>query len=49
MASQDLSLGRWADATVFLESGSVVETGAWDDLLAGGGAFAAALVGHDSF
>lgn len=49
MASQDLSIGRWADAAVFLESGSVSEAGAWDDMLARGGSFAAAVREHDEF
>ncbi|CAN0522376.1 unnamed protein product, partial [Ectocarpus sp. 12 AP-2014] len=49
VASQDLSLGRWADATVYLEDGSVSESGRWDDLLASGGPFATAVREHDAF
>ncbi|CAM9090944.1 unnamed protein product [Ectocarpus sp. 4 AP-2014] len=49
VASQDLSLGRWADATVYLEDGSVSESGRWDDLLASGGPFATAIREHDAF
>lgn len=48
MASQDLSIGRWADLSVFLESGSVSEAGPWDDLLARGGSFAAAVREFDA-
>lgn len=49
VASQDLSIGRWADMTVFLEDGSVSEAGRWDDMLANGGSFAAAVREHDAF
>lgn len=48
MASQDLSIGRWADMSVLLEGGSVSEAGAWDDLLARGGSFAAAVRESDA-
>lgn len=43
MASQDLPIGRWADVTVLLESGIVMEAGSWDELLSRGGSFVAAL------
>lgn len=49
MASQDLSIGRWADVSVYLEDGGVSEAGRWDDLLANGGSFAAAVREHDAF
>lgn len=48
VASQDLSIGRWADMSVLLEGGSVSEAGAWDDLLARGGSFAAAVREFDA-
>lgn len=49
VASQELSIGRWADITVFLEDGGVSEAGRWDDMLANGGSFAAAVREHDAF
>ncbi|CAN0120151.1 unnamed protein product [Scytosiphon promiscuus] len=49
VASQELSVGRWADITVYLEDGRVVEAGRWDDLLASGGSFASAVREHDAF
>lgn len=49
VASQELSLGRWADVSVYLEDGNVSEAGRWDDLLASGGSFAAAVREHDAF
>ncbi|CAN0200267.1 unnamed protein product [Discosporangium mesarthrocarpum] len=49
VTTQDLSLGRWGDQVVLLDSGKLVEAGPPDDLLAMGGAFLRALQAYHGF